>query len=117
MISKKVTYSDFNGNERAEELYFHMNKAECVEFLATNETFSDDFKTMVITIKDLILKSYGEVSQDGKRFIKSEEKSKAFYQTEAYSALYMELAGDEGAMEAFINGVIPSDLAQQVNSK
>lgn len=117
MITKKVTYEDFNGNKRTDELNFHMNKAECVEFLAMNDTSSDDFKTMVITIRDLILKSYGEVSPDGRRFIKSEEKSKAFYQTEAYSTLYMELVNDENEMDEFMRCVIPSDLAQQLDNK
>lgn len=117
MIQKKVDYIDFNGNERSEVLFFHMSKAECIEFLASNETFSDDFKTMVITIKDLILKSYGEASQDGKRFIKSEEKANAFYQSEAYSSLYMSLINSEKDMNEFINGVIPVDIAQSLNSK
>lgn len=115
MITRTVKYKDFNGNERTEELFFHMNKAECVEFLATKETFSNDFKTMVIVIKDLILKSYGEISTDGRRFVKDEEKTNAFYQSEAYSTFYMDLVNDEKVMDEFINGVIPSDIAQKVN--
>lgn len=117
MITKKVTYTDFMGNERNEDLHFHMNRAECVEFLAEFEAFGDDFKTMVIAIKDLLLRSYGVISADGKRFIKSEENSTAFYQTEAYSIVYMELANDEKAMNDFIAGIIPADLAEKLNSK
>lgn len=117
MITKTVTYTDFNGTERTETLHFHMNRAECVEFLASVESFNEDFKTMVLTIKDLLLKSYGEISTDGKRFIKSEEKYLAFYQTEAYSTIYMELADDPDAMTAFINGVIPADLREKLDDK
>lgn len=53
-------------------------------------------------------KSYGEKSPDGKRFVKSEELSTAFSQTEAYSQLYMELATDADKAAEFINGVIPN---------
>lgn len=51
---------------------------------------------------------YGEKSPDGKRFVKSEELSTAFSQTEAYSQLYMELATDADKAAEFINGVIPN---------
>lgn len=46
-------------------------------------------------------------SSDGKRFEKSEEISKAFEQTEAYSELFMELVTDAEKAAAFINGIIP----------
>ena len=44
---------------------------------------SNDQTELVKYFKKLILDSYGEKSQDGKRFVKSEEISKAFSQTEA----------------------------------
>lgn len=117
MIQKTITYTDFNGTERTETFNFHMNKAECMEFLAEHKTDGGDFATLITTLKDLILKSYGEVSMDGKRFIKSEEAAIAFYQTEAYSTLYMELGNDEKLADAFFKGVIPNDLVEQINMK
>ena len=62
---------------------------------------------MLRPFKDLVLKSYGEKSADGKRFIKTPEISEAFSQTEAYSVLFMELATDADAAAAFVNGIIP----------
>lgn len=115
MITREVTYKDFNGVERTEKLYFHLNRAECIEFLASVDSFSGSFKNMVFTIKDLILKSYGEPDLDGRRFIKSKEKYEEFYQTEAYSTFYMELVNDPAAMEAFINGIIPEDLRAKLD--
>ena len=115
MIQKTITYTDFNGTERTETYHFHMSKAECMEFLAAHKKDGGDFSTMVTTLKDLILKSYGEVSIDGKRFIKSEEDAIAFYQSEAYSTIFMELGNDDKKAEAFLNGIIPADLVEKVN--
>lgn len=56
--------------------------------------------------KDIILKSYGKKSDDGKRFIKSKELSEEFSQTEAYSELMVELIKDENAASTFVNGLI-----------
>ena len=63
--------------------------------------------------KDLVLKAYGVKSDDGRRFIKSKELSDEFSQTEAYSQIFMELATDDKAAAAFINGIVPADLAQK----
>ena len=53
------------------------------------------------------MKSYGEKSADGKRFIKTPEIAEAFSQTEAYSVLFMELATNADSAAAFVNGIIP----------
>ena len=31
MFKKTITYTDFNGNERTEDFYFHLSKAELAE--------------------------------------------------------------------------------------
>lgn len=120
MIKENVTYTDFNGNKRDEDLYFHLSKAELTEMeLSTEGGFSTMIERIIKTdnvpeitkvFKDILLKSYGEKSQDGKRFIKSKELSTAFSQTEAYSVLFMKLIMDVEAMTKFINGLIPADL-------
>ena len=74
---------------------------------------AQDAPSIIKIFKDLILKSYGVKSPDGKRFIKSKELSEEFSQTEAYSQLFMELATDADAAAKFVNGIIPADMAQQ----
>ena len=76
-----------------------------------NVVKAKDGPSIVKIFKEIVLKSYGEKSPDGKRFIKSKELSEAFSQTEAYSKLFMELATDADAAAAFINAVIPSTVA------
>ncbi len=117
MIKWKIKYVDYNGDEQEEDFYFNLNKAEVMEMdLSANGAYSEylqrivdqrDGKKIAEEFKRLILKSYGEKSPDGRRFIKSEEKSNEFMQTEAYSELYMQLATEPGAAEKFITGVLP----------
>lgn len=122
MLKKTITYTDYDGLERTEEFRFNLTKAELMDMeLTTVGTFSKlmqkiiDEKDMVRLakyFKELILKSYGVKSDDGKRFIKSPELSEAFSQTEAYSELYMELLGKSEYAVKFIQQVMPKDLDQ-----
>ena len=120
MITKEITYTDFNGNKRTEKFYFNLSKAEITE-MELGETGgmsqkleriveSQDNKEIVAIFKEIILKAYGEKSEDGRRFMKSKERAKAFEETEAYSVLFMELVQNEDAAAAFINGIIPQDV-------
>ncbi|MDO4845861.1 MAG: hypothetical protein Q3977_04525, partial [Oscillospiraceae bacterium] len=75
-----------------------------------------DGKRIMETIKDLILRSYGEKSTDGKRFVKTAEMRDTFAQTEAYSDLFMELVTDAEKAAEFVNGIIPKDVAAQAKA-
>lgn len=66
-----------------------------------------DVSSIIPIFKEIVLKAYGEKSLDGKRFVKNKEITEGFSQTEAYSQLFMELAGDDKAATAFINGIMP----------
>ena len=65
------------------------------------------YKGLIEIFKEIILKSYGEKSEDGKRFKKSEELSESFSQTEAYSEMFMEFFTDTESAISFINNIIP----------
>lgn len=117
MFKKTIVYTDYDGNERKEDFYFNLSKAEITEMELTTsgglEKFiqriidEKDSKKIVEYFKELVLKSYGKKSDDGRRFIKSKELSEEFSQTEAYSDLFMELATNADAATAFVNGIIP----------
>ena len=125
MVVKKIKYTDFNGVEREEEFMFNLTEAEITEMeLTTDGGLSDSIKKIISaqdtpeiikTFKMLLLKSYGEKSADGRRFIKSEELTEAFTQTNAYSQFFMELATDDKAAIAFINGIIPDSMRERVS--
>ena len=123
MLKKTITYTDYNGTERTENHYFNLSKAELTEMeLSTTGGFAEliqniidaqDGPAIMKIFKDIILKAYGEKSPDGKRFIKSDELSTAFSQTEAYSELFMELVTDAEKASEFINAIIPADIAAE----
>lgn len=130
MFKKTITYTDFFGDKRTEDFYFNMNKAEVVEWQYSinggiNRLFEKivndgDQSLLVNMIKDLIRRSYGERSIDGKRFEKKRNGQYLFddfEQTMAYEALFMELIQDEKAAADFINGLMPPDLVAQMAAK
>lgn len=120
MITKTIKYTDYNGTEREETHHFNLSKAELMEMeMGTTGGLTEmikkiveakDAPSIIKIFKDLILKAYGEKSADGRRFIKSQELSEAFSQTEAYSQLFMELAMDSDAAVNFVKGIIPADM-------
>lgn len=120
MLKKTVSYVDYNGVERTEDFYFNLTKAEVTEMeLSVEGGFSkmledivksNDNMQIVKLFKEIVLKAYGEKSADGKRFVKSKEIAEAFSQTEAYSEIFMELALNEDAAAAFVNGIMPANL-------
>lgn len=120
MYRKTMTYTDYNGEERTEDFYFNLTKAEITEMELSTEgglrdkieriTKAKDVPEIIRLFKELILKAFGVKSPDGKRFIKSEQLSEEFSQTEAYSDLFIELATDSGAASEFVNGIMPNDM-------
>lgn len=122
MLKRTITYTDYNDVQRTEDFYFNLSKSELAEMeFGIDGGFSAFLQKIVATknvkelmaqFKRLILKSYGEKSLDGKRFIKSSELSEAFAQTEAYSELFLEMVNTDKALE-FVNGILPQELLKK----
>lgn len=125
MLKKNIKYVDYDGNARAEDFYFNLNKAEVIELqlgtvggltkILEKIVQEKDTSRIIEYFKTIILKAYGEKSADGRRFIKSQELRDAFEQTEAYSELFMELASDAKMAAEFINGVLPKEAAVAID--
>lgn len=125
MYTTTVTYEDFDGNKRTEEFSFHLNRSELMDWLMVEngvtldkvlETMAkkEDIKSMAAQMKELLYRSYGEKSADGRRFDKSEETKRNFMDTEAFSVLHMKLITDANFAVEFITKVIPSDLGKEM---
>lgn len=120
MLKKTIEYKDYDGNTRKEDFYFNLTQAEVTEMELSVEgglveminriVAAQNGKQIIDTFKNIILKSYGEKSPDGRRFIKNQEVRDNFAQTEAYSKLFMELATDAKAASDFINGIVPAKI-------
>ncbi len=126
MQKETITYVDYNGNSRTEDFYFNLTKAESLEMeMSTNGGFSEmikriiaaqDTASLIVIFKDLIKKSYGRKTLDGRGFEKSEEIFKQFEMTEAYSILFMKLATDAAAATEFVNGIAPKKEATDISA-
>lgn len=127
MLKETITYNDLDGNKITEDFYFHMTKADVIEWNFSEEggleehikriQETQDQKQIIKLLKDIILMSFGRKSEDGIRFIKREEDALRFRETDAYSELFMKLASDEKELERFIKGILPKDLPQPQDKK
>lgn len=125
MIKKTITYTDYDDNTRTEDFYFNLSRAEVVEMAASdggdlgtilkNIAETKDITGIIKYMKTIIAKSHGVKSLDGKRFVKSEEITNAFLQSEAYSELYMEFLTNPNEFVDFVNGILPKDLNKTVD--
>lgn len=125
MYKKVVKYVDFDGNNRTEECYFNLTKAEIMMWLTQSGDYTLD-KVLEKLVKerngskimemfeDLIRRSYGKKSLDGRKFEKSEAIWEDFKSTEAYSELFMSIVTDANNAADFINHIIPESLADDV---
>lgn len=69
MLKKTITYNDYNGVERTEDLYFNLSEAELMEMeMSTTGGLADmlnkivaakDLPALVTFFKSLVLKAYG----------------------------------------------------------
>jgi hypothetical protein len=127
MLKRTITYKDYNGLERTEDFFFNLSEAEITEMEITTEgglaemirriTAAQDMKTIMVVFKDILLKSYGEKSPDGRRFVKSPEISKAFSETEAYSILFMQLVTNQIDPSEFVSGLLPEASDKKIDKK
>jgi hypothetical protein len=124
MLKKTITYTDYNGVERTEPFYFNLTKPEIVKMQTSVKGGYDvqlkglakelDGAAIMEFFENLIRKAYGEKSEDGRRFMKSDEISEAFMQTPAYEVLFEELVTDDKAGADFVNAVMPADLTKNL---
>jgi len=130
MIKKTIKYTDYFDNERTEDFYFNLSEAELTELAMSKEGGLERYAKRIVAaksepelialFKELILLSYGEKTDDGKRFIKVRDGHKLaedFSQTEAYSNLFMELATNDKAASDFFNGLLPKKLREKVDAE
>lgn len=120
MVKERITYTDYNGNERTEDFYFDLSEAELAEWQYSHDgglreylrkiVDADDQKQIIGYFKEILLKSYGIKSDDGRSFLKTDDIRLRFESSPAYSQIFMKLANDEAKAGAFINGIMPKDL-------
>lgn len=124
MYAKTVTYTDFNGKEQTEKIYFNLTKAEIIKLqasvdgglsnaIARIQNGGDPYKIVPLFDK-ILLAAYGKKSEDGNRFIKNQMLAEEFSQTAAYDAIFTDLMTNKEAAEEFMTNVIPVEMRASV---
>ena len=118
MHKEIITYNDLNGVQRTEDFYFDLSKPEIVKMQASAKggydvqlrSIAADMNGAKIMefFENFIAKSYGEKSEDGRRFMKSDEISRSFMETPAYEVLFEKLVTDDKYAADFVNAVMRS---------
>lgn len=132
MITKTVTYTDFDGNKQTRELHFHLSKS----VLAENIDIKDEFEQVMTDItateegsdmppelirrlfgllKRITLMAYG-VRKGADEFEQNAEVQRQFANSPAFDEFLWRLMSDKQAMD-FIVGLLPTDLREQAEQQ
>lgn len=128
MIKKTIKYEDLEGNEVAEDFYFHLNKLEMVELdakhgglenITKNLSETEDGLKVYNIFKDLLLSSYGKRSDDGRRFFKADPVTGAAYRydlegSDALGEMILEMIEDPNKALELIKGLVPAKAQEAI---
>lgn len=131
MFSRTFTYKGFDGQPHEDTRWFNLSDSEIIKMnLSTVGGVDAMIKKLlreqepgkiVDMFENLILKSVGEKSMDGRRFIKKEipgrpwgEVAEDFRETPAYDQLFTELVSDGEKVREFLLGAISEEARAKI---
>lgn len=124
MYTMDFVYENYFGETVKETCRFQLTRPEVMEIAtsvkggfeaaAQKMVESHDEAAMFNNFQTIIAKSYGEISPDGRRFVKSPELSQGFLQTPMYEQLFDKLISDPAFQREFITGLVPKDSQVEV---
>ena len=127
MIKQDITYTNFDGEQETETLYFHLNKVELMEMQVsekrglaqyiTDIQKAENNKEIFRLFKEIVLRAYGERSEDGKKFIKNERLREEFEGCLAYEELMVKIVTETDFAVKFVNGIMPAGMADQIAAR
>lgn len=111
MFKHTVNYVDFNGNERKEDLYFHLSSVEIIRIEAEvgkpledyikELTDNQDLSTLLAFLEKMLLNSYGKKTSDGRSFHKSKEIRDEFEYSQAYAEVFEQVVTNPDLAKKF----------------
>jgi hypothetical protein len=127
MFERKFTYEGFDGKTYEDTWGFYLSKADILEiqlgtFVGLDQLMkrlieTQNGKEIMAVVKEIILKSVGHTSPDGRKFLRNEDLRDEFYQTDAYSQLFTELVTDPEKVLEFIFGAVPKDIGDKMREE
>jgi len=136
MIDKTVKYEDYDGEPQVETLWFHLTKQDILDNLDLKEQFEAlqaiftsekrslsllEVKQILELVKRIVNLSYGERSEDRKRFRKGSKHPEvwdAFYESAVYDEFLSGLfAPDPSKAFEFLLAVMPKGLMAEAEAE
>lgn len=129
MFKYELKYEDFLGNEKTEVLRFNLSENEVMKLVKDDQIFTIEFLAYVADGKDpvtmfnvvsrIILAAYGELSDDGKIFRKSDQIRKDFEQSAMYDKFIEDMFGSNDTQKFvnFLVGIFPKKYADSLTEK
>lgn len=127
MYKKLVKYTDLNGIEREEEILFYLSKTDITKLNVKydgglQEKFQKimnklNVKELIEVVDDIIVSAYGEKSEDGTKFYKTEKIRNDFTSSVAYDEIFQELISDPDKLSDFITKILPQDVQEKVKEE
>lgn len=125
MVSKIITYTNYEGNKESKTFYFNLSKFEWLELEAYTKgglvqnlkhaIETNNLKKTIDLLKKIMLRAYGERDLESGEFIKNDDIAIKFSKTEAFSELFYELAYDEVKSKEFFLSLIPPEVRDKAN--
>lgn len=122
MTKYTVKFTNFNGEEVTEDLYFHISEDELVKLSKVDPTFTQenitqiaeekDGRTMYAVIQKILTYAFGVKSEDGWYFDKDCPKAKNFPKSAAFEALMSDLIeiDDPDMFTKFFEGIFAAGI-------
>lgn len=134
MISRTVTFTDYDDNKQTETVWFHLSRATVFDNLDLEEDFEkleakfkgdkreitrEETIEILKLVKRLFKLSYGvRFEVDGKtRFRQNDEVLQQFEDSPAYDAILWDLFSNPEDIFAFLSGIFPKDLRDEAQQK
>jgi len=126
MFKKTIAFKDFNDVQQTQDFYFHLSKAELLGMAADGKAMmeriqrlidSNDGRAIIAEFREIIKDAAGVRSEDGSRFIKTEEAKSVLMDSPAFDELLMELATNADAAAEFVRQLIPQSMQDEMLKK
>lgn len=121
MFSKTIKYKDFNGEDQEKIFWFHLSNAKLAMLAADNSLASWSEKMVksqnqveiLDKIRYLVKLACGIRSDDGQRFIQTEEAQSELLDSPAFDELLFELFVGDNASK-FFSALVPPEQQKQI---
>ena len=123
MFKKTITFTGFDEVEHTQDFYFHLPTADVTAMLQPGSDFtkrlqaiqkSESVSEVVKFYKELITQACGVRSEDGKRFIQTQEAKSELLDTPALDELLLELMLDSNKPLEFLTSLLPKKLLDKL---